>query len=403
MLACLLGARVSRLERDGVLERRIYDWLSADSKAWPAVVFRIVHHLMAVAGLAALVLDTVTSINAAFGRTLEHVFEAALAFFALEYLLRLTVAPAAPWVQPGRPWRSRWQWAASGAGLIDLLALLPLAAMAAGVPLLVARVAGVIWILKFGHYSEGLALVGRVLRNARGPVESLFMAFLVVLLLAATLEYLAERSSQPEAFSSIPASLYWAVTTLTTTGYGDVVPLTSFGRFIAGLVMICGIATFAFLAGILANAFAEEMHRREFLRTWDMVARVPLFRDVGAGTIAEVAKLLRPHDVPAGAVVTRRGEPGDCMYFIVAGEVEIQIQPAPLRLTTGQFFGEIALVTGGPRTATVIAREHCQFLLLDLADFRRLAAQQPELMRAIDEEARRRMGSTQQARPHHHR
>jgi len=384
-----------------VLERRIYDWLSAGSKAWPAVVFRIVHHFLVIGGLAALVLDTVDSIDAAFGTGLGRVFDVALAFFTLEYLLRLIVAPAAPWVQPGRPWRARWQWFTSGAGVIDLVALLPLAAMAAGFPLLIARIAGVVWILKFGHYSEGLALVGRVLRNARGPAESLFMAFLVVLLLAATLEYIAERDAQPGAFSSIPASLYWAVTTLTTTGYGDVVPLTSFGRFIAGIVMICGIATFAFLAGILANAFAEEMHRREFLRTWDMVARVPLFRDVGAGAIAEVAKLLRPHDAPAGTIVTRRGEPGDCMYFIVAGEVEIQIQPAPLTLTTGQFFGEIALVTGGPRTATVIARQHCQFLLLDLADFRRLAAQQPELMRAIDEEAQRRLGTTQRPMPHH--
>jgi len=398
MLACLRKPWLFPSKGSGVLERRIYDWLSADSKAWPAMLFRVVHHLLAVAGIAALVLDTVSSINTSFGSTLDLVFETTLGFFTVEFVLRLLVAPAAPWVRQGESWRARRQWLTSGAGIIDLLALLPLAAMAASVPQLLVRVAGVVWIFKFGHYSEGLALVGRVLRNARGPVESLFMAFLVVLLLAATLEYLAEHPAQPEAFSSIPAALYWAVTTLTTTGYGDVVPLTSFGRFVAGLVMVCGIATFAFLAGILANAFAEEMRRREFLRTWDMVARVPLFRDVGAGTIAEVAKLLRPQDVPAGAIVTRRGEPGDCMYFIVAGEVEIQIHPAPLVLGTGQFFGEIALVTGGPRTATVIARQTCEFLLLDLADFRRLAAQQPELMRAIDEEARRRLSAAQQRR-----
>jgi voltage-gated potassium channel len=388
---------------NGVLARRIYDWLSADSEAWPAWVFRVVHHLLAAAGLAALTLDTVASIHISFGQALELMFDVTLGFFALEYFARLWVAPVAPWVQPGRPWHARWQWARSGGGIIDLVALLPLAMMAAGVPILVARVSGVMWILKFGHYSEGLALVGRVLRNARGPVESLFLAFLVVLLLAATGAYLAERDAQPGAFSSIPAALYWAVTTLTTTGYGDVVPLTSFGRLIAGVVMICGIATFAFLAGILANSFADEMHRRQFLRTWDLVARVPLFRDVGAAAIAEVAKLLRPHDVPPGAVVTRRGEPGDCMYFIASGEVEIQISPTPLRLTTGQFFGEIALVTGGPRTATVVARKHCQFLLLDLADFRRLAAQQPDLMRAIDEEARRRLGTAPHQLPQPHR
>jgi len=264
--------------------------------------------------------------------------------------------------------------------------------MLMGVPPLGARILGVLWFLKFVRYSEGMALVGRVLRNARGPVESLFLAFLVVLLMAATLAYLAENKAQPEAFSSIPAALYWAVTTLTTTGYGDVVPLTSFGRIIAGVVMICGIATFAFLAGILANSFAEEMHRREFLRTWNLVARVPFFRDVGAAAIAEVTKLLRARDVPSGTIITRRGEPGDCMYFIVEGEVAIQIDPKPLVLSTGQFFGEIALVTGGLRTATVVARKACQLLLLDIADFRRLASAQPELMRAIDEEARRRMG-----------
>ena len=378
-----------------MLARRVYLWLTPDTHAWPALLFRVVHHVFAVAGLVALVTDTVGEIHARVGTVLDLVFDLTLGFFVLEYLVRLWAASEAPWAHPGHPWRARWQWA-SGSGVIDLLAILPLAVMATSVPSLVARVLGVLWILKFGRYSDGMALVGRVLRNARGPVESLFLAFLVVLLMAATLEYLAESTAQPGAFSSIPAALYWAVTTLTTTGYGDVVPLTSLGRFISGVVMICGIATFAFLAGILANSFAQEMHRREFLRTWDLVARVPFFRDVGAATIAEVTKLLRVHDVPAGTVITRRGEPGDCMYFIVEGEVAIQIDPKPLVLSTGQFFGEIALVTGGLRTATVVARRSCQLLLLDIADFRRLASAQPDLMRAIDEEARRRMGHTPQ-------
>jgi voltage-gated potassium channel len=381
-----------------VLARRVYLWLTPDAHAWPALLFRVVHHVFAAVGLVALVTDTVGEIHARLGSVLDSAFDVTLGFFVLEYLVRLWAAPSAPWAHSRHPWRARWQWASSS-GVIDLLALLPLAVMLAGVPPLGARVLGVLWILKFGRYSEGMALVGRVLRNARGPVQSLFLAFLVVLLTAATLAYLAENRAQPEAFSSIPAALYWAVTTLTTTGYGDVVPLTSLGRFIAGIVMICGIATFAFLAGILANSFADEMHRREFLRTWDLVARVPFFRDVGAATIAEVTKLLRPRDVPAGTIVTRRGEPGDCMYFIADGEVAIQIEPKPLVLGTGQFFGEIALVTGSPRTATVVARKTCQLLLLDIADFRRLASAQPELMRAIDEEARRRMGHAPPRQP----
>ena len=395
MLAFCSELPSSGVGRREVLARRVYLWLTPDTHAWPALTFRVVHHVFAVAGLVALVTDTVSEIHGRVGPVLDLVFDLTLAFFTIEYAVRLWSASEAPWAHSGQPWRARWQWAI-GPGLVDLLGVLPLAAMLGGVPVIVARVLGVLWILKFARYSEGMALVGRVLRSARGPVESLSLAFLVVLLMAATLEYLAENKAQPEAFSSIPAALYWAVTTLTTTGYGDFVPLTSLGRFIAGFVMICGIATFAFLAGILANSFAEEMHRREFLRTWDLVARVPFFRDVGAATIAEVTKLLRARDAPAGTIITRRGEPGDCMYFIADGEVAIQIEPKPLVLSTGQFFGEIALVTGSPRTATVVARKSCQLLLLDIADFRRLASAQPDLMRAIDEEARRRMGHAPQ-------
>ncbi len=375
-----------------MLARRIYRWLSPETTTWSARLFRLVHHALVAAGLVAVVLDTVSSIHARLGAELALVFDAALAFFVVEYGLRFWTAPEALWAVPGHSWRARWHWLGSGAGLIDFLALLPLAVLLAGVSPAVAHDIGVLWILKFGRYSEGLALVARVLQNARGPLESVLLAFLLVLLLAATFAHLAESRAQPNAFGSIPAALWWAVVTLTTTGYGDVVPLTPLGRVIGGLVMICGIGTFAFLAGILANSFAQEMHRREFLRTWDLVARVPFFHNVGAAVIAEVAKQLKPRDVAAGAIVARRGEHGDCMYFIVSGEVSIQLDPEPLALGEGQFFGEIALVTGSPRNATVVARKPCQLLVLDIADFRRLAAQQPDLMRAIDEEARRRLG-----------
>lgn len=377
-----------------MIAQRIYQWLDPATEDWPARLFRMLHHLIAGGGLAAIIMGTMASVRAMAGPALTLGFEVALAFFAAEYVLRLILAPEAPWARSDKPWRSRWYWVTSGSGIIDLAALAPFAAMAAGLPIASAHELGAVWVLKFARYSEGLSLVGRVLKNARKPIESLFLAFLVVLILSATLAYLAERATQPDVFSSIPAALWWAVVTLTTTGYGDVVPVTPLGRITAGIVMICGISVFAFLAGILANSFAEEMRRREFLRTWDLVANVPLFHDVGASTIAEVARLLKPRDAPLGTTVTRRGEPGDCMYFIVSGEIAIQIEPKPFILGPGQFFGEIALITGGPRTATALATKPCQLLVLDIADFHRLATQQPELMRAIDEEARRRLGIT---------
>jgi voltage-gated potassium channel len=99
--------------------------------------------------------------------------------------------------------------------------------------------------------------------------------------------------------------------------------------------------------------------------------------------IADVAQLLRPRDYPAGAVIVRRGERGDCMYFVVSGELEIRVMPEAIRLGAGDFFGELALLTGDPRNATVVATGQCTLLRLDIVDFRQLLGRQPELARII--------------------
>jgi len=140
-------------------------------------------------------------------------------------------------------------------------------------------------------------------------------------------------------------------------------------------------------AGILATGYIEETRRREFLRTWDLVAKVPFFHDVGASVIADVTQLLRPREYPAGAVIVRRGERGDCMYFIASGEVEVRLRPESLYRGPGYFFGELALLTGDPRNATVVAVRQCTLLRLDIVDFRQLLGRQPELARIIRSEA----------------
>ena len=117
---------------------------------------------------------------------------------------------------------------------------------------------------------------------------------------------------------------------------------------------------------------------------------MPFFRNVGASVIADVTRLLRARDYPARAVIVRRGERGDCMYFIAAGEVEVRLRPQTVRLGPGEFFGEIALLTGGPRNATIVAMQPCTLLTLDIVDFRQLLGRQPELARVVSEEAERR-------------
>src|SRR5215472_8632730 len=174
---------------------------------------------------------------------------------------------------------------------------------------------------------------------------------------------------------------------MTTTSSADVARQTALGRMLAGVVMISGIAVIALWAGILATGYFEETRRREFLRTWDLVAKVPFFHDVGAAVIADVAQLLRPRDYPAGAVIMRRCERGDCMYFVASGELEIRGRPESISYGPGDFFGEVALLTGDPRNATIVAVNQCTLLRLDIVDFRQLLGRQPELARIIRDAA----------------
>ena len=105
--------------------------------------------------------------------------------------------------------------------------------------------------------------------------------------------HLAEHDAQPEKFGTIPDAMWWAVVTLTTVGYGDVVPITPLGKVIAGVIAIMGLGMLALPVGIIATSFAEVIHRRDFVVTWGMVSRVPLFRDLDADDVAQIMRLDR--------------------------------------------------------------------------------------------------------------
>jgi voltage-gated potassium channel len=369
---------------------RLYLLLQPETPGAPARVFRGVHHAMVAAGIAIMLADTVAEWRLAWADALDGGFQIVCGFFFAEYVLRLTAAPGAPGAGQRGKWRARLAWAASIGGICDFVGALPGVLDIVFAPSY-ASLFGFVWLFKLVRYAPGLASLQRVISDARQALLSVLLGFCIVLLLAASLAYLLERAAQPDAFGSIPAALWWAIVTLTTTGYGDVIPQTAAGRVLAGTVMVSGIFVFALWAGILATGFAEETRRRDFLRTWDLVAKVPFFHDIGSSTIADVAGLLRPRDYQAGAVIMRRGERGDCMYFVASGEVQIRLTPEPIYLGAGQFFGEIALLTGGPRNATVVAAQRCTLLSLDIVDFRELIGRQPDLARIIHEEAERRL------------
>jgi voltage-gated potassium channel len=285
----------------------------------------------------------------------------------------------------------------SAAGMIDLLAVVPVpVALLLGVPAKTAWLLAALWVLKLAAVVPGLAMLGRVIALEARALGSVVVIFLTVLVLSAVALHALEGGAQPQQFGSVPLSLWWAVTTLSSTGYGDAVPQTFLGRLIAGIVMISGLGVFGLWTGILATGFAAEHRRRDFIRNWNLVTQVPFLKNLDPPTLIELTRLLRRLDLAARTAVVRRGRPGDCMYFIAAGEVEVKVEPQPVRLAAGAFFGEMALLTGAPRTADVVTTQPTTLLVLEVADFHTLTAHHPDLAQAVAAEAAKRSKGTVQ-------
>jgi len=174
---------------------------------------------------------------------------------------------------------------------------------------------GVLWVLKVVPGIPGLRQLRRVLVQESGPLLSVLVIFLMVLFLASVAVYFWNATCSGH-LGSVPAAMWWAVVTLTTVGYGDIVPITVLGRMIAALVMICGLGVFGLWTGILATGFAAETRRDNFLKTWDSVTKVPFFAALGPSAIADVTHMLRTMDLPPRTMIIRKGQTGDCMYSL---------------------------------------------------------------------------------------
>jgi voltage-gated potassium channel len=320
------------------------------------------------------------------------VFETVCAFlFALEYVLRLAVCTEDRLGRYPHPVYGRIRYALSPIAVIDLLAVLPWL-IDALTPidhdqLLVLRC---IPLFKLLRYFAAFDILSTVVRNERRPLASAFLLMMILLVMLSAAAYLVENKVQPEAFGSVPRAMWWGIVTLTTVGYGDVVPATTAGKLIGALALILGMGMFALPAGIIANGFAEEMRRRNFVVTWHLVAKVPMFEHLPAARIAEICAMLQPQAASRGEAIMVKGERGDGMYFLVDGEVEVLLDPS-IRLYSGDYFGEIALVHDRPRSATVVARRFSQLLKLRVDHFRRLTDQDPSLAASIREMAEKRL------------
>ncbi len=347
-----------------------------------------------VVTLAATVMQSVPAMAAAYGGLFEFVEYAALAIFSLEYALRLWVAAEhPPWRRLGA-FRAALRASVSPAGLIDLAAILPFwLSFLVSTDFRIVLVLRLIRFFKLGRYSPAMRSLLDALYSERRALFGCFVILCGATLIAAGLMHLAESTAQPEKFGTIPEAMWWAIVTLGTVGYGDAVPITATGRLIGGLTIFAGLLMVALPVGIVATAFANEVHRRDFVVTWGLVARIPLFSQLSATQIADVMKILRAQKVDKGAIIARRGEPAHSMYLIVDGEVEIRLSHKRVKLGTGDFFGEIAALHQTRRSATVQALQSTRLLALDASDLHSLMDREPQVASRIWDAARARLGS----------
>jgi len=252
------------MTRYDAVRRRVYDVLDARhahdrlSIAVNGLIAGLI--LLNVVGVVLFTVDDLAARYGAYFRAADAFF---VAVFSVEYLLRVWSCTADD--RFSSPVRGRLRFALTPYALIDLVAILPfflpVTVGVQGAPRLL-RVARLFRMLKLVRYSRSLRLLGTVVRRERDVFVVVGAGMAALLVAASSAMYFAERGAQPEAFSSIPAAMWWGVITLTTVGYGDVYPVTPLGRVLGGFISVLGVAVFALPTAILVEGFREVLGRR---------------------------------------------------------------------------------------------------------------------------------------------
>ncbi len=373
-------------EKTGNTER-VYDLLEG---SWQSSIFGRAINLFMIVLISANVLVVILYSVPDFRELLQPIaypFELfSIVVFSIEYLLRLWCCVAAPAGMYSHPVKGRLKWMATPLALIDLAAVAPfyLSLVVPGLDLRFLRAFRIVRLLKLTRYFPAMSMLGRVVSQQGRALASAALVMFILLIIASNIMYLIERDAQPEHFASIPAAMWWGVATLTTVGYGDVVPVTTLGRIVGAFIAVFGIGMFALPAAILASGFAREMEKSKFIVSWRVVANVPLFSKLNAGEIAEVAALLQARSCSENEIVFRTGAPAHSMFFIVSGRVQIDIGQERFVLDEGDFFGEIALLHDRVRAGTATCIEHSQLLELSKEAFARLCERQPSLYQNLN-------------------
>jgi voltage-gated potassium channel len=247
------------------IKQRLYDIFEKDlpDDKVGKVIDNLVFFTIMI-NIVAVILESVAEIKEQHAMLFWRIETVSVVLFTVEYLIRVWVCDIN---EKYRGFWGRIKYILTPMALVDLFAILPFY-----LPLFfrfdlrflrVLRMLRLLRVFKLGRYSSALRTLSRVLYSKR---EELFITLVVVFILlvvASSVMYYVESEAQPKAFSSIPASMWWGIATLTTVGYGDIYPITPVGKFVGAIISIMGIGLFALPAGILGSGFVEELQNKK--------------------------------------------------------------------------------------------------------------------------------------------
>ena len=219
--------------------------------------------ILILLNVIAVCLESVQNIGNKYEKSFYYFEMFSVFIFGIEYLLRVWSAPAREDLGENSNFIKRLKYIFSFTGLVDFIAIIPsIITIFGGLDLRWLRVLRLLRLLKISNYSSAIEdFFSAIMADWRSFTAALYLV-LVALFLSSALMYIAENESQPDKFSSIPETMWWSLITLTTVGYGDVSPITPFGKIIGAFTAIMGVCTVALLTGIVASAFANQRAQR---------------------------------------------------------------------------------------------------------------------------------------------
>jgi len=246
------------------MRKRVYEILEiASPEDLSSRVFDTVIISLIILNIIAIILETIESLSFRFFHFFKIIEIFSVIIFTIEYVLR--VWSCATNSKYKHPIFGRVKFIITPLALVDLVAILPFY-----LPLLISidlrfvralRLIRIFRLFKLARYSEAIKLFGKIIKNKKEELYITAFVIFILLIISSSLLYTIEHEAQPNVFSSIPAAMWWGVSTLTTVGYGDIYPITPLGKFLGAVISLLGIGLFALPAGLLSAGFIEEIRK----------------------------------------------------------------------------------------------------------------------------------------------